>query len=201
MKRFTTLASAMGLAIALAACGSDADPAPSEASAPAETTAAPVSTTAPAATAAPDTTEPATAASDDGAATTLGLAETDLGSVLVDAEGFALYLFVPDSQGPSTCEGQCRATWPQLVGEPAPGDGVDAGLLGTVENADGSIQATYNGWPLYYFASDAAPGDLNGQGVGDVWYLVDPVGDAVTTSATSEADTDSGSDDLNEPGY
>ncbi|HZI44358.1 MAG TPA: hypothetical protein VFD53_04000, partial [Ilumatobacter sp.] len=59
------------------------------------------------------------------------------------------------------------------------GDGVDAALVGTVEHPIGT-QATYNGWPLYFFAGDDAPGDTNGQGQGGVWYVVDPTGNAIS---------------------
>jgi predicted lipoprotein with Yx(FWY)xxD motif len=37
----------------------------------------------------------------------------------------------------------------------------------------------YGGWPLYYFASDSAPGDTNGQGVGDVWYVIGADGEFI----------------------
>jgi predicted lipoprotein with Yx(FWY)xxD motif len=59
------------------------------------------------------------------------------------------------------------------------GDGVDAALLGTAARDDGSQQATYNGWPLYYFGADTAAGDTNGQGVNDVWFAISARGDAV----------------------
>jgi predicted lipoprotein with Yx(FWY)xxD motif len=58
---------------------------------------------------------------------------------------------------------------------------VDASLLGTVERPDGSIQATYNGWPLYYFAGDPGAGDVNGQGVNDIWWVVSPAGEAISS--------------------
>ena len=56
------------------------------------------------------------------------------------------------------------------------GDGVDAALLATATNPDAGPQVTYNGWPLYYFSGDSAPGDTNGEGPGGVWYVVDPTG-------------------------
>ena len=59
------------------------------------------------------------------------------------------------------------------------GEGVDATLLGTITRDDGSTQVTYNGWPLYYFQDDAAAGDTNGQGLGGVWFLVSPEGEAI----------------------
>ena len=92
-----------------------------------------------------------------------------------------LYLFTNDSEGTSNCEGGCAASWPPLLtdGEPEAGDGVDATLLGTTERTDGTTQVTYNGLPLYFFASDQSAGDTSGQGVGDVWYVVSPEGEAV----------------------
>ena len=79
---------------------------------------------------------------------------------------------------PRPCEGDCLANWP-AVGELEAGDGVDSGLVGTIERPDGSIQATYNGWPLYYFANDTAARDTTGQGINDVWYVVAPDGSPV----------------------
>ncbi len=109
----------------------------------------------------------------------LTLASTDLGEVLVDAQGNTIYLFVPDAQGESTCYDQCEANWPIVSELSTVGDGLDASLLGTTERTTGDVQATYNGWPLYYFANDAGPGDTNGQGVNDVWFLVDAAGSAI----------------------
>jgi predicted lipoprotein with Yx(FWY)xxD motif len=114
----------------------------------------------------------------DGPAISMG--ETDLGSVLVDSEGMTLYLFTPDAQGDPTCYDDCAANWPPLTESVSAGDGVDADLLGSVERSDGTTQITYNDWPLYYFANDATPGDVNGQGLNDVWFVVDAAGDAVS---------------------
>ena len=95
----------------------------------------------------------------------------------------SLYLFTNDTQdsGASTCADDCLAAWPALLsdGDPVAGEGVDAALLGTITRDDGTTQVTYNGWPLYYYAEDTAAGDTNGQGVGDVWFLVTPEGEAV----------------------
>ena len=113
------------------------------------------------------------------AGSVVAVAASSLGDILVDGEGNTLYLFTPDAQGPSTCSDGCAAAWPPLVDEVTAGDGVDGSLLGTTERADGSVQVTYNGWPLYYFTSDASPGDVNGQGANDVWFVVSPAGDAV----------------------
>ncbi|MFT7597519.1 MAG: putative lipoprotein with Yx(FWY)xxD motif [Acidimicrobiales bacterium] len=106
-------------------------------------------------------------------------ANSDLGDIIVDDAGNTLYLFVPDAQGDSTCYDDCEAAWPVLGEATGVGDGLDASLLGTTERTNGDIQATYNGWPLYYFAKDVAVGDTNGQGVGDVWYVLDAAGSAI----------------------
>lgn len=114
-------------------------------------------------------------------------AETELGPILVDGEGMTLYLFTQDSADTSVCFDDCLAAWPVLEGEPAAGDGADDGLLGSFEREDGTIQATYDGWPLYYFAQDQAPGDVTGQAVNDVWWVVNADGAAVTQAPGSDS--------------
>lgn len=123
---------------------------------------------------------------DTAGAAEIMVSESDLGPILVDAEGMTLYLFTQDSPGTSVCEGECLANWPPLVGEPQAGEGVDEALLGSIERSDGTVQATYNDWPLYYFIQDAAPGDITGQGVNEVWWVVSPDGEGVTGSPESE---------------
>ncbi len=112
---------------------------------------------------------------------TVAVADSDLGKILVDPDGMTLYLFESDTGGSSTCYDDCEASWPPLIdAEPTAGEGADESLLGTTERDDGEMQVTYDGHPLYHFASDTAPGDTNGQGVGEVWFVVDPTGTAVT---------------------
>ncbi|HEX2030142.1 MAG TPA: hypothetical protein VHL78_01890 [Actinomycetota bacterium] len=115
------------------------------------------------------------------AGVTLETAESDLGTILTDAEGQTLYVFLNDSAGESTCYDDCAQAWPALEteGDPQAGAGVDASLLGTTERQDGALQVTYNEMPLYYFADDAEPGDTNGQGIGDVWFVVSPEGEPI----------------------
>ena len=117
-----------------------------------------------------------------GDAATVAVTEGDtLGEFLVNAEGMTLYLFTNDSENTSNCYDGCAASWPPLLtnGEPEAGDGVDATLLGTTERTDGTTQVTYNGLPLYFFASDQSAGDTTGQEVGGAWYVVSPEGEAV----------------------
>lgn len=128
-----------------------------------------------------ETTTPTTTATTTtvAEATAIVATEGELGTHLTDADGNTLYLFLPDGAGgESTCSDACEANWPPL-GEVVAGDGVDEGLVGTTARNDGSVQATYGGWPLYYFAADSAPGEVNGQGVNDVWFVVSPGGEAV----------------------
>jgi len=129
-----------------------------------------------------------------GGSATVAVADSDLGSILVDADGRTLYAFLPDEGGTSTCYDDCAANWPPLTveGDPVAGDGADAGLLGTTEREDGSVQVTYGGWPLYRYAADMAAGDIAGQGVGDVWFVVSPDGAPVQDAAAAAGDVPGG---------
>ncbi|HSM38832.1 MAG TPA: hypothetical protein VK838_05810 [Candidatus Limnocylindrales bacterium] len=112
-----------------------------------------------------------------------------LGDYLADAEGRTLYIFLNDSPGVTSCFDSCLQTWPAFtVGSgitPTAGAGI-SGALGTIERDDGSVQVTLEGWPLYYFAADAAPGDTNGQGVGSVWFVARPDGSVPGAGAASQ---------------
>ena len=112
----------------------------------------------------------------------LTTADSDLGEIVVDGEGMTVYMFDSDTQGSgtSTCEGQCATNWPAVTtdsDEPVV-EGV-TGEVGTITGVDGSTQVTLNGWPLYYYAGDAAAGDTTGQGVGDVWWVLTPAGEKI----------------------
>jgi predicted lipoprotein with Yx(FWY)xxD motif len=98
-----------------------------------------------------------------------------IGSYLTDINGMTLYYFKKDSAGKSACEGPCVENWPLYYRETvAPKDSLAAGDFGTITRPDGKKQTTYKGMPLYYFAKDKKPGDTLGQGVKDVWYVVNP---------------------------
>ena len=118
---------------------------------------------------------------DETAEATVAVEDSDLGQIVVDAGGKTLYVFLADEGTESTCYDDCEAAWPPLTveGDPGAGDGIDAALLGTTERDDGSTQVTLDGHPLYYFASDETADDTNGQGVGDVWFVVSPDGEAI----------------------
>jgi predicted lipoprotein with Yx(FWY)xxD motif/uncharacterized cupredoxin-like copper-binding protein len=98
-----------------------------------------------------------------------------LGTILTDAKGMTLYLFTKDEPGKSNCYDKCAENWPVFSAEEplTLPEGVP-GELTLITRDDGSKQVAYNGWPLYYWAKDKAPGDTTGQGVGDVWFVVNP---------------------------
>lgn len=129
---------------------------------------------------------------------TVNVASTGLGKILVDSSGLTLYLFEADKGTTSACSGACAAAWPPLVtsGRPTAGGGIDAALLGTTKRSDGTMQLTYNGHPVYRFASDTKPGDTTGQGVngfGALWYVLSPAGDPITNQQASSGAGSGGS--------
>ncbi len=109
-----------------------------------------------------------------GAAVKLG--QADLGQLLVGADGRTLYGFTNDVDARSTCRGACTLAWPPAVVDAtwSVGPGLDTGVFATTTRDDGTFQLVAGKWPLYYFEGDAAPGDTNGQGAGDVWFAVAP---------------------------
>jgi predicted lipoprotein with Yx(FWY)xxD motif len=109
---------------------------------------------------------------------TVGLSSSDeLGDFLVSPDGMTLYMFTNDEAGVSNCADECAENWPPYTVREsdrlAAAEGIE-GELATIERADGDLQVTYNGMPLYFYAEDAAPGDTTGQEVGDVWFVVNP---------------------------
>jgi len=151
-------------AIALGACSSSSKSASTTTS-----TTAPTTTAAPATTAASATT--ATTTPGAGGKVTVGVANTKLGKVLVNSAGLTLYVYTKDpGNGTSTCTGQCLSVWPPaaVTGTPTYGPGTPPASDFKVS---ASKQLVVNGFPLYTFASDKAPGDTTGQGIGD-FYVV-----------------------------
>lgn len=141
-------------------------------------------TTAPADTGAPD----GTSMPEDGAAAPIvEVAGSELGDILVGADGMTLYAFLADEGGTSTCYDECAENWPPVLvdGDVGVGEGLDASIFSTVERDDGSKQLVAGGYPLYGWVNDGEPGDTTGQGVNDVWYVVGPDGQPVTETSAS----------------
>jgi predicted lipoprotein with Yx(FWY)xxD motif len=107
---------------------------------------------------------------------------TDLGKVIVNAEGMTMYDFHKDKGTTSACYGACAEAWPPLLtkGMPTASGGAEASLLGVTKRKDGTEQVTYNGHPLYGFVEDKKPGEANGNDVdafGAQWYALMPNGE------------------------
>ncbi|WP_240762474.1 plastocyanin/azurin family copper-binding protein [Paenibacillus thalictri] len=106
-----------------------------------------------------------------------------LGSYLADGKGMALYLYTKDTENKSVCKGTCEANWPIFYSEHITSSGdLKAPDFTVITRDDGTKQTAYKGAPLYYWVKDAKPGDVTGQGVGSVWYVIDP-----TTSSKQSA--------------
>lgn len=116
------------------------------------------------------------------AASGLGVADTSLGKIVVDGDGMTAYMFDKDTQGTKTsaCTGVCLSQWPPILSDSATpeADGV-TGTLATIDTPDGEHQVTLDGWPLYTYAGDAAKGDVNGQGVQGIWWVLTPAGQKI----------------------
>jgi predicted lipoprotein with Yx(FWY)xxD motif len=134
----------------------------------------------------------------DAGGDSISTASTDLGTVLVDPEGFTVYVFLNDTNGESTCYDSCAATWPAVPGDTAISSDLDSSLFGTTTRTDGTEQMTVAGQPIYRYAPDANPGDTSGQGVGDVWFVVGtdgaPIGGPEAAATTSGGRYGSGGD-------
>ena len=119
------------------------------------------------------------------------LTDDTLGAYVVGMDGKTLYIFTPDTGSASSCNDECAANWPPLTadaaGDVAAGEGV-TGALGTITRADGSLQITLGGKPLYYFKGDQVDGDVNGQGLNDVWYLAAPDGTGLGMGGAAATD-------------
>jgi predicted lipoprotein with Yx(FWY)xxD motif len=98
-----------------------------------------------------------------------------LGTYLADSKGMTLYYNTKDSPGVSTVTGTVLANWPVFnpSGFTVPAT-LNASDFGTITRSDGTTQATYKGYPLYYYIKDTASGDALGQGIGSVWYIIVP---------------------------
>lgn len=173
--RMTGLVALVGVAVVVAACGSSGS---TNSSGSASSAAA----------SAPGASSSASAPSGNGVS--VGTASGANGRYLVGASGRALYLWVADGSGQSSCSGACAKFWPPLTTKAAPvaTGGVAASHLGTITRSDGARQVTYDGHPLYYFSLDKSKGSTQGQGndgFGAKWWLVAPSGSAITKSGGS----------------
>ncbi|MDF9751983.1 hypothetical protein [Arthrobacter sp. ES3-54] len=162
--------SALALAALLSGCGGGA------------TTTTPTSA-APATSAPAESSAPASSASASMAAAVLSVGESKAGQIVVADKGLSVYYFTKNTKdsGNSACTGACLTSWPPVTSTTAtPTVNGVTGKVGTIPTADGKMQVTINGMPIYYYSKDQAAGDTTGQGVGGVWYLVAPSGEMIT---------------------
>jgi predicted lipoprotein with Yx(FWY)xxD motif len=132
-------------------------------------------------------TSSAAAPASSGAASSSALKTTTIGgaAVLANGKGFTLYWFAPDTSTKSNCNGSCATYWPPVKGPVTAGAGV-TGKLATITRSDGSVQATYNGHPLYTYVGDKAPGQDKGNGLnlsGGLWHDVTVSGAAAPAAS------------------
>ena len=177
-----------GLVLAVAGCGGadpadDGDPAAGSASRSSAATSSSPGDTSSSAPAPSSSASPS--ASTGAAGVVVRTGSSAYGRMLFDGRRQAIYLFDREDGTRPRCYGECAAAWPPVLtdGEPRPTGGVRAGLLGTVERRDGSVQVTYGGHPLYFSAHEG-PGQVLCHDVveyGGRWLVVTPQGEAAPT--------------------
>jgi predicted lipoprotein with Yx(FWY)xxD motif len=187
MRKILGAAGLAAVALALSACASSASSSASSAAS------APAAGASNAASSAPASSAPASAsASASGGA--LSMTTINGTAVVTNASGKTLYWFVPDTSTTSKCTGSCATYWPPVVGPVTAASGV-TGTLGVITRADGTMQATYDGHPLYTYAGDSAPGQAKGNGLnvsGGVWWEMTVSGATPATSTSSNTSGNSG---------
>jgi predicted lipoprotein with Yx(FWY)xxD motif len=164
--------------VGLAACGSSSSPSstPSAASTPKATSAANSTTV---------------------TATGIKLMSVGGRKVLTDSAGFVLYWFALDTPTASNCNGSCATYWPPVIGTPSLASGVSlSGKLGTIKRANGQMQATYDGHPLYTFKSDTSAGMDSGNALnasGGLWWAMTASGSKIHAKGSSGSGGSGGS--------
>lgn len=113
-------------------------------------------------------------------------AETDLGLILVDPDGFTLYIFTVDTEGESACYDACADLWPPVPADTPISSDLDASIFGSAPRTDGPDQLTVNEMPLYLYTPDTSPGDTTGHGFNDVWFVVDATGQMIEAAGSGE---------------
>lgn len=98
-----------------------------------------------------------------------------LGNYLTNSTGWTLYIYTKDTpnNGNSTCYSTCATYWPPFYVNGSTlsiPSNLNESAFSTIKRTDGTIQLTYKGYPLYYYAGDKKAGDTNGQGLGGNWF-------------------------------
>lgn len=132
-------------------------------------------------------TATSTVATTAGQSNTIGTAvKSGIGTYLVDSRGITLYWVALDSIGKSNIAGSTLTIWPVFysasISVPA---ALNISDFGSIQRADGKMQTTYKGWPLYYYYQDSVSGNMYGQGIDGVWFAAGPAASGPTASVTT----------------
>lgn len=135
-----------------------------------------------------------TPSSSSGAGTVSTRTIKPYGPVLVNSAGHTLYVFAPDKAKKVTCVSACATIWPPAKlasgAKPAASGQVKASLLGSDPDPSGGRVVTYNGWPLYTYVTDSAPGVAHGEALksaGGLWYVISPSGKVIKSKKSSSS--------------
>src|ERR1700726_416423 len=172
MRKILGAAGLAALALALSACGSSAS---SSSSTPAAGASG--------------------AAGSSAGGSTVNMTTINGTAVVTNSAGKTLYWFAPDTSTTSKCTGSCATFWPPVTGPVTAGSGV-TGTLSTITRPDGTMQATYDGHPLYTYVGDTAAGPAKGNGLnlsGGLWYEMTVSGAKPATAAGSTSTSSTGS--------
>jgi predicted lipoprotein with Yx(FWY)xxD motif len=105
----------------------------------------------------------------------LKVTRTSAGTVLASSRGLTLYYYAEDKpgSGKSACTGSCASAWPPLAAPVRAPAGVRLpGPLGVITRPGGGVQVTINGYPIYTYAGDKAPGQVAGNGTEGAWHVI-----------------------------
>lgn len=178
--------------LVVAACGGDGTSDTTSASEPDVTTTGGDSGQEQATTSTAATSEEETETSGADVMDGVHVADSDLGEILVDPDGFTMYIFTADSGGESTCYDACATLWPPIAADTPISSDVDEAMFGSTTRTDGMEQLTVGDMPLYLYTPDTSPGDVTGQGFNGVWFVVDGDGAAIEAAAEDEMVIDYG---------
>ena len=162
----------------VSACGNGSSP---DADEPAPTSRAPVDMTDEPTPSTTDEVTPSPTRESTKPGTRIVASGSQFGQMLFDSTGQAIYLFDIEATSKPKCYDACAEAWPPVLttGRPVAGRGVDTSLLATTQRSDGTVQVTYNGHPLYFYAHEGKR-EVKCHDIflnGGNWYVVQPGGD------------------------
>jgi predicted lipoprotein with Yx(FWY)xxD motif len=120
----------------------------------------------------------------------LATGTSSLGTIVVDGHGMTVYFYLKDVKGSGTsnCTGGCLALWPAVTASSStPTVAGVTGTVGSIKRNDGTMQVTIDGMPVYTYAQDSKAGDVTGEGVGNIWYVVKPDGTAIKSGSGTKS--------------